>query len=149
MELNEHKVARNVAKNEVLKMIDDFRSGNPKLQECEWEEGGKNYTFKNEFDDFFGEEAPKVKNAEVKELVENPILFDEPEANVNLLLAEKLSDHQIAYLVKLAHQCNARVRVVYCFPFVANEKHMVKGMGKFFVKLKLKNPMNQGERNNI
>ena len=36
-------------KNEVLKMIDDFRSGNPKLQECEWEEGGKNYTFKNEF----------------------------------------------------------------------------------------------------
>ena len=49
MELNEHKVARNVAKNEVLKMIDDFRSGNPKLQECEWEEGGKNYTFKNEF----------------------------------------------------------------------------------------------------
>lgn len=49
MELSEHKVARNVAKNEVLKMIDDFRSGNPKLQECEWEEGGKNYTFKNEF----------------------------------------------------------------------------------------------------
>ena len=49
MELNEHKVARNVAKNEVLKMIDDFRSGNPKLQDCEWEEGGKNYTFKNEF----------------------------------------------------------------------------------------------------
>ena len=88
----------------------------------------------DEFDDFFGEEAPKVKNAEVKELVENPILFDEPEANVNLLLAEKLSDHQIAYLVKLAHQCNARVRVVYCFPFVANEKHMVKGMGKFFVE---------------
>ena len=30
-------------------LIDDFRSGNPKLQECEWEEGGKNYTFKNEF----------------------------------------------------------------------------------------------------
>ena len=25
MELSEHKVARNVAKNEVLKMIDDFR----------------------------------------------------------------------------------------------------------------------------
>lgn len=88
----------------------------------------------DEFDDFFGEEAPKVKNAEVKEIVENPILFDEPEANVNLLLAEKLSDHQIAYLVKLAHQCNARVRVVYCFPFVANEKHMVKGMGKFFAE---------------
>ena len=38
MELSEHKVARNVAKNEVLKMIDDFRSGNPKLQECEWED---------------------------------------------------------------------------------------------------------------
>lgn len=41
MELNEHKVARNVAKNEVLKMIDDFRSGNPKLQDCEWEEGAE------------------------------------------------------------------------------------------------------------
>ena len=50
----------------------------------------------DEFDDFFGEEAPKVKHAEVKEIVENPILFDEPDANVNLLLAEKLSDHQIA-----------------------------------------------------
>ena len=49
MELNEHKVARNVAKEEILSMIEDFIKQDPKLQDCEWEEGGKNYTFKNEF----------------------------------------------------------------------------------------------------
>ena len=49
MELNEHKVARTVVKDEVLSMIEDFIRQNPKLQDCEWEEGGKNYTFKNEF----------------------------------------------------------------------------------------------------
>ena len=49
MELTEHKVARLVVKSEVLSMIEDFIRQNPKLQECEWEEGGKNYTFKNEF----------------------------------------------------------------------------------------------------
>jgi len=46
MELNEHKVARTVVKDEVLSMIEDFIRQNPKLQDCEWEEGGKNYTFK-------------------------------------------------------------------------------------------------------
>lgn len=88
----------------------------------------------SDFEDFFGEETPKIKNASIQEKIDNPVLYDEEGASVNILLADKLSEHQLAYVVKLAHTVNIKVRVLYCFPFIAKEKHMVKGMGRFFVE---------------
>ncbi|MGL5913555.1 MAG: DNA polymerase [Bacteroidales bacterium] len=87
----------------------------------------------NNFDDFFGEEIPKVKNAFVKQNLDNPILYEDTEPNLNILLSEYFSKSQLDYIAKFAHQQGARVRIVYCFPFVADEKKMVSSIGKFFV----------------
>ena len=71
MSLTEHKVARIVVKEEVLKMIDDFRNGNPILKDCDWEKGGKNYTFKNEFFNKTGRELTDkvIKHSIITELI--------------------------------------------------------------------------------
>ena len=70
MNLTEHKVARIVVKEEVLKMIEDFRNGNPILKDCDWEEGGKNYTFKNEFFNKTGRELTEkvIKHTIISEI---------------------------------------------------------------------------------
>lgn len=86
------------------------------------------------FDDFFGEELTSVKNAQVEQVVTNPVLFDEPGATCTLLLADYLTDKQLKYLIKFVHKTDIKVRIVYCFPFVAKEKHMVKGIGRFFIE---------------
>lgn len=70
MILNEHKVARIVVKEEVLKMIEDFRNGNPILKDCDWEKDGKNYTFKNEFFNKTGRELTEkvIKHTIISEI---------------------------------------------------------------------------------
>lgn len=51
MELKEHLVARELAENEVRRMINDFRRGRPILRDCEWSEDGKNKYFAQIFED--------------------------------------------------------------------------------------------------
>jgi DNA polymerase I-like protein with 3'-5' exonuclease and polymerase domains len=85
-----------------------------------------------DFDGFFSFEPQQVKRAKVKESLENPILYMDENPNLNVLVAEYFSERQLKYISAFFHQSGASVNIVYCFPFIADEKKQVSGLAKYF-----------------
>jgi hypothetical protein len=85
-----------------------------------------------DFDEFFGFEPQQVKKAKVKENLKNPILYLDDNPNLNVLVAEYFSERQLKHISVLFHQAGASINLVYCFPFIADEKKQVSGLAKYF-----------------
>jgi DNA polymerase I-like protein with 3'-5' exonuclease and polymerase domains len=86
----------------------------------------------DDFDGFFGFEPQQIKKARVKKSLDNPILYSDENPNINVLVAEYFSERQIKYITALFHQSGALVNIVYCFPFIADEKKQVSGLARYF-----------------
>jgi DNA polymerase I-like protein with 3'-5' exonuclease and polymerase domains len=86
----------------------------------------------DEFDGFFGFEPQQVKKARVKESLDNPILYLDENPNLNVLVAEYFSERQLKHISALFHQAGALINIVYCFPFIADEKKQVSGLARYF-----------------
>jgi DNA polymerase I-like protein with 3'-5' exonuclease and polymerase domains len=86
----------------------------------------------NDPDNFFGFEPQQVKKAKVKSSLENPILYLDENPNLNVLVAEYFSERQLKHISALFHQSGALINVVYCFPFIADEKKQVSGLARYF-----------------
>jgi DNA polymerase I-like protein with 3'-5' exonuclease and polymerase domains len=86
----------------------------------------------DDFNDFFGFEPQQVKKAKVKESLDNPILYLDENPNLNVLVAEYFSERQLKHISALFHQAGAFVNIVYCFPFIADEKKQVSGLARYF-----------------
>jgi DNA polymerase I-like protein with 3'-5' exonuclease and polymerase domains len=84
------------------------------------------------FDDFFNFEPQQVKKAEVKKSLDNPTLYLDENPNLNVLIAEYFSDRQLKHISALFHQSGALINLVYCFPFIADEKKQVLGLAEYF-----------------
>ncbi|MDR0682093.1 MAG: hypothetical protein LBG15_09645, partial [Dysgonamonadaceae bacterium] len=86
----------------------------------------------DDFDGFFGFEPQQVKKAKVKRALDNPILYLDENPNLNVLVAEYFSERQIKHVSALFHQGGAFINLVYCFPFIADEKKQVSGLARYF-----------------
>jgi DNA polymerase I-like protein with 3'-5' exonuclease and polymerase domains len=86
----------------------------------------------DDFNDFFGFEPQQVKKAKVKKSLDNPTLYLDENPNLNVLVAEYFSERQIKYISALFHQTGASINLVYCFPFIADEKKQVSGLARYF-----------------
>jgi hypothetical protein len=86
----------------------------------------------DDFDGFFGFEPQQVKKANVKKSLDNPILYLDEIPNLNVLVAEYFSEIQLKHISALFHQSGASINLVYCFPFIADEKKQVSGLARYF-----------------
>jgi hypothetical protein len=86
----------------------------------------------DDLDGFFGFEPQQVKKAEVKRSLDNPVLYLDENPNLNVLVADYFSEQQIKYISALFHQTKTLINLVYCFPFIADEKKLISGMARFF-----------------
>jgi hypothetical protein len=86
----------------------------------------------DEFDGFFGFEPQQVKKAKVKKSLDNPILYLDENPNLNVLVVEYFSEQQLKHISALFHQSGALINIVYCFPFIADEKKQVSGLARYF-----------------
>jgi hypothetical protein len=86
----------------------------------------------DDFDGFFGFEPQQVKKAKVKRSLDNPILYLDENPNLNVLVAEYFSETRLKYISALFHQAGASINLVYCFPFIADEKKQVSGLARYF-----------------
>ena len=85
-----------------------------------------------EFDDFFSFDLQEVKKAKVKKNLDNPVLYADENPNLNVLVAEYFTEKQLKYISAFFHQEKAAINLVYCFPFIADEKKQVSGLAKYF-----------------
>jgi hypothetical protein len=86
----------------------------------------------DDLDGFFGFEPQQVKKARVKSSLDDPILYLDENPNLNVLVAEYFSERQLKHISALFHQSGASVNIVYCFPFIADEKKQVSGLTRYF-----------------
>ncbi|MDR0683219.1 MAG: hypothetical protein LBG15_15465 [Dysgonamonadaceae bacterium] len=86
----------------------------------------------NDSNGFFEFEPQQVKKAKVKKSLDNPVLYLDENPNLNVLVAEYFSERQLKHISALFHQSGALINLVYCFPFIADEKKQVSGLARYF-----------------
>jgi hypothetical protein len=86
----------------------------------------------DDFDELFEFEPQQVKKSKVKRSLDSPVLYLDENPNLNVLVAEYFSERQVKHISALFHQSGASINLVYCFPFIADEKKRVLGLARYF-----------------